>query len=659
MMDKSDDKVVSGLREDVENLLQAFLHRQTVRYQIFAEEWRNFNFSFIHYAIEKRQEKKETMFEAFRVATDYLLPPYELQYRVGALYILYAMFETQPHKPKYKIRMGLEHWRSLKQLMDTLESQGHLDAVYIFNQLKMKKAFMFTAMPKKMIFHSSYMELKPEQNQTDRWLDRHRHSLMTESFDDTTLEVNHDLHKQYQKKKHDLGLHDNTSLMLVKESITEFIVKRFAKLEASLEASKESSQTTESSDSDEKDHGSRVLQIKQRSYTTVAKASKSRRHRQQAAKSHPSETPTKSKSNKSHAKKGVGLRKYAVKDTAIELSEDSADSLWTPSSSKKRKATPKVVKAPSVWEKKPGYSAPTEEEMPSEQTTHLEVTEEAMEGDLFYLPSTSKEMLDQPEQEIAAQHEDSDFVNSDNDDTEATATRKEPSLSPTPKKASTKNSNSSEPREVSNLRRGRSRKDSASVSPKKTTKAAAQRKRKVCEKYKVEESESKTKESKRERPSRRQTRNPSPETTPTKTMADKKETSKQGKPSQRQTRNSSLEITPTETKDIKKDRTKQGQTSQRQTRLSSPEITPTKTKDDNQEKSKQGRPRKETLVVGSNRSPKDTTKKKQKTSDENNARGSESSTGLEVSDVAARGRRTNVKTRGGKTGARTRGAKRR
>ena len=49
-----------------------------------------------------------------------------------------------------QIRMGLEHWRSLKQLMDTLESQGHLDAVYIFNQLKMKKAFMFTAMPKKV-----------------------------------------------------------------------------------------------------------------------------------------------------------------------------------------------------------------------------------------------------------------------------------------------------------------------------------------------------------------------------------------------------------------------------------------------------------------------------------------------------------------------------
>lgn len=41
-----------------------------------------------------------------------------------------------------------------------------------------------------------------------------------------STQVNHDLHKQYQKKKADLGLHDNTSLMLVKESITEYIVKR-------------------------------------------------------------------------------------------------------------------------------------------------------------------------------------------------------------------------------------------------------------------------------------------------------------------------------------------------------------------------------------------------------------------------------------------------
>ncbi len=135
------------------------------------------------------------MCEAFRIATDFFLPPYELQYRVGALYILYALYETQPHKPKYKIRMCLDHWRSAKHLMETLKCQGHLDAVYIFNQLKMNKAFIFTAMPKKMIFHSSYMELKPEQNPTERWLDRHRHSLITESFDDTTLEVRFDTQK--------------------------------------------------------------------------------------------------------------------------------------------------------------------------------------------------------------------------------------------------------------------------------------------------------------------------------------------------------------------------------------------------------------------------------------------------------------------------------
>ena len=41
------------------------------------------------------------------------------------------------------------------------------------------------------------------------------------------MQVNHELHEQYQKIKVNLGLHDNTSLMVVRESITEYIVKRY------------------------------------------------------------------------------------------------------------------------------------------------------------------------------------------------------------------------------------------------------------------------------------------------------------------------------------------------------------------------------------------------------------------------------------------------
>lgn len=249
--------------------------------------------------------------------------------------------------------------------------------------------------------------------------------------------------------------------------------------------------------------------------------------------------------------------------------------------------------------------------MSPDNTDDLELTEEALQGDFYYLPSTSQvhDLIARPEEEIEAVHEGSESPNSD-DDTEAdeaedgtnletlssankvSAVNKEQPVSPTPKKGATKKSKNSELAEVStgsNLRRGRSRKVSASVSPKKTLTVVARRKYKESEKNNREESN----------------------------------------------REGSIQC---------------------QTRQPSPEITPTKTKDVNQEKPKRGRPRKETSAASPerNRSPDDTPRKKQKTS---NARENKSSKVLDGCDHTARGRRTNLKVRGGRTGARTRGSK--
>ena len=49
----------------------------------------------------------QVMQEAFRIITEYFLPPYDLQRRVGAMYILYSLYTTQPHVPKFKVGHGL------------------------------------------------------------------------------------------------------------------------------------------------------------------------------------------------------------------------------------------------------------------------------------------------------------------------------------------------------------------------------------------------------------------------------------------------------------------------------------------------------------------------------------------------------------------------
>ncbi|XP_022090796.1 serine/arginine repetitive matrix protein 1-like [Acanthaster planci] len=345
-METVDSEKHTGLREDIEHLLEQFLLTQNVRFQMFAEEWRKLNFTFIHFGIEKGQEKKEAMQEAFRITTEYFLPPYDLQWRVGALYILYALYMTQPHVPKFKIRISLDQWKSVASLVDTLQSQGHLDTLYVFHKMTVSKAFMFTAMPKKMIFHASYMEGKSDQNPTERWLERHRHSLMTECFDDNTLELHHGLHEQYQNTKLKLSLHDNTSLMIVRESITEYIVKRFEKLEADFEASHEVNQTSNASDSETEDRSLKISQIKARSYSTVTNETRSRRHRQQTAQSPsiPGPSTAKSKVTKSKGlpgRKGKGRATHQSSNTETsEQDENSDDETWTPHGVKKRKSQP-------------------------------------------------------------------------------------------------------------------------------------------------------------------------------------------------------------------------------------------------------------------------------------------------------------------------------
>ncbi|XP_062433036.1 snRNA-activating protein complex subunit 1 isoform X3 [Rhea pennata] len=248
---------VPGLQADCEALLGAFQEADTVRFERFAELWRERRFYAIFYGRIRALERNKFTKKALELVQQYFLPPYTFQIRVGALYLLYGLYSTQLCQPKQKIRIALKDWPEVQRFQQDLIESQHYDAAYIFRKLRVDRAFHFTAMPKLelMNIHDHYQKMKcvisADKSQPDKAL-----SLIKDDFvvnlKDITLE-----HQEWQQKRMKLFLN--------------------AKEDDEIPNRKEEGTSLASEGSE---RASALAKIKYRSYSAVAEASKSRRHRQ-------------------------------------------------------------------------------------------------------------------------------------------------------------------------------------------------------------------------------------------------------------------------------------------------------------------------------------------------------------------------------------------
>ncbi|KAL8168799.1 UNVERIFIED_CONTAM: hypothetical protein K2H54_017439, partial [Gekko kuhli] len=225
----------------------------------------------------------------------YFLPPYAFQIRVGALYLLYGLYNMQLCTPKQKIRVALRDWSEVMNFQQELLNAQHYDAAYVFRKLRMDRAFYFTAMPKLLNFRAKRAsqdtdEIKKEfKDLSDR---------VTELATDDVLEELENVHKHYQKMKCLISMdksRPDKALDLIKDdfvvSFNNMILEHQQwqkdRLEPSLmsrrkevtnEGTSDKEGTSQESEASER---ARILaSIKAKSYSTVAQVSKSRRHRQ-------------------------------------------------------------------------------------------------------------------------------------------------------------------------------------------------------------------------------------------------------------------------------------------------------------------------------------------------------------------------------------------
>ncbi|NWW18549.1 SNPC1 protein, partial [Falcunculus frontatus] len=286
---------VPGLKEDCEELLGAFQQADTVRFERFAELWRERRFHTVFYGRIRALERNKLTKKTLDLAQQYFLPPYSFQIRVGALYLLYGLYNAQLCQPKQKIRIALKDWPEIQKFQQDLLDSQHYDAAYIFRRLRLARAFHFTAMPKLLSYRTkkkieeNYFkeEFKDPSNRVN--------SLITNDV----LEELMNIHDHYQKMKCVISAdksQPDKALSLIKD---DFVVNlkditlehqewqqnrrvgstnHYAVVTSQVGIRFFSDWTLVSMQGSERANA--LARIKYRSYSAVVEASKSRRHRQ-------------------------------------------------------------------------------------------------------------------------------------------------------------------------------------------------------------------------------------------------------------------------------------------------------------------------------------------------------------------------------------------
>ncbi|KAL9849215.1 snRNA-activating protein complex subunit 1 isoform 1-T1 [Geothlypis trichas] len=283
---------VPGLKEDCEELLGAFQQADTVRFERFAELWRERRFHTIFYGRIRALERNKITKKTLDVAQQYFFPPYSFQIRVGALYLLYGLYNAQLCQPKQKIRIALKLWPEIQKFqLDLLDAQ-HYDAVYILRRLRLARAFHFTAMPKPLTYRTKKKIEKNYFKEEFKDPSNRVNSLITNDV----LEELMNIHDHYQKMKCVISAdksRPDKALSLIKD---DFVVnlkditlehqewqqnrmKLFRSAKVAPEAEdKKKEETLLKSEGSERANA--LARIKYKSYSAVVEVSRSRRHRQ-------------------------------------------------------------------------------------------------------------------------------------------------------------------------------------------------------------------------------------------------------------------------------------------------------------------------------------------------------------------------------------------
>ncbi|XP_020772638.2 snRNA-activating protein complex subunit 1b isoform X2 [Boleophthalmus pectinirostris] len=268
------------VRKDCDELLNRFQQTESVRFETFTEIWRDMKFEQIFYGTARHNNRLFTRL-VLDTAYEFLLPPFTFQIRVGGLYLLYALFHSQTASPPEMIRLALKDWEEILKFEKDSLGAKHYDVVYILKKLLKMKAFVFTAMPRLLVFErKKTTQMSPV---CENFMERP--SAPQTLISNNLLEEMSNVHRLYEKLKSSVCPQSDSSLSLVHSDLTQNLQEtvldfyKWQKNKGSGSSRDEDSGEGPSTQQESSRRADLLASIKSKAYGQAAEASKSRRHR--------------------------------------------------------------------------------------------------------------------------------------------------------------------------------------------------------------------------------------------------------------------------------------------------------------------------------------------------------------------------------------------
>ena len=150
--------MIPGLQRDLELLIKNFTKTNSLRYSDFCTCWKKLNFSKITNSCTSNNDYQVLLEGIYSLCFNYFYKKYAYNIQTASLYILYSIFflinKPDPETVSiryYKertnnpilIRVTFENYENLLKLVEWLENEAHLDAVWAFKCLQEYEAFLF------------------------------------------------------------------------------------------------------------------------------------------------------------------------------------------------------------------------------------------------------------------------------------------------------------------------------------------------------------------------------------------------------------------------------------------------------------------------------------------------------------------------------------
>lgn len=198
----------SGVHSDVETLLQKFVNTNSIRYEEFLKIWKENNFSLLQTGRHGLREKREFVEEAFKIVLRFILPPFSLQVRVGAIYTMFGIYHSQRLEPKVRVRIPLAWWTHIVELHDEVKTHRHLDVDYIIRKMKdSDRMFEFVAYPSHLSMEELYRdndyddEDSDEINDSKKFCKERKELMIDKLLDEEQITQFEAVHQKYHELK--------------------------------------------------------------------------------------------------------------------------------------------------------------------------------------------------------------------------------------------------------------------------------------------------------------------------------------------------------------------------------------------------------------------------------------------------------------------------